>query len=165
MRDMMLSEAEKARIAANATAAELAAARAREREAIAREAAARVRAAEDAQKAKERAERARKAADLKRHRDIALLRQASELVGRKPVEISLLYCSTRAGTFVYINPGEYRYTREHLCSFNTQSGEIRSTAALVSRKPALARFCASLMGELALNDHVCGSEYTWPAGT
>jgi hypothetical protein len=170
MRDAMLSEAEKARIAETATYAELAAARARERERIALEAAARVKAKEHAataariaEQAKEKARQAKEKALAVMHRDIALLRQAGELVGRRPATLSLLYVLTKHGRQVYINPSSDRYTHDHLCAFNIKTGEIRSTAALVKHKPALAEFCASLTEHVPLDTHIVGRNYEWPA--
>lgn len=169
MQDMMLSEAEKVRIAKHASEAEAAAARARERERIAMEARARVRAEEDrkaaqdiARMANEAAQRAATTVELARYRDMTLLRQAAALVGRAPADISLLHVRTQRGQCFYINPGMYRYTREHLVTCRLNDMSISTTAALVERKPELVTFCASAAVHLPNDSFIVGSAYRWP---
>jgi len=168
-RDVMLDEAEKARIAAAASEAERAAMRARERERIAREAADRARAEEEARQAPARAEAARRKAqaladqaEAIRARDMAWLRAAAELVGRHPSKIALLKAHTRHGLRVFINPNGYRYTREHLFDFNVGTGAIQSVAALVKNKPDAVQLLARLATELPLDAFIAGNEYPWP---
>lgn len=166
MRDMMLTEAEKVRIARMSTDAEMAAARARERERIAMEAIERVRAQERAEQAAraaaqadQAAERARAAAASRLRIEIDLLDAAASLVDRHRPGISILHVQTSRGRMVYINEGGYRYTREHLVAFNASDGSISTVAALVKSKPALIEYCARVVAAVPLGAFLDGSTY------
>ncbi|MBJ7223592.1 MULTISPECIES: hypothetical protein [unclassified Brenneria] len=168
MRDMMLSEAEKARIAREASEAEIRAARARERERIAREAAAQTRYEEERRTASQRAasaaqaaERARILAAEQRHRDMTLLRQAAAMVNKRPGDISILHCHTASGMRLMINPGWYRYARNHLVDYHIRTAAIRTVQALVKRKQELIDFCAAAAAVLPPDSFLSGSEYRW----
>lgn len=168
MQDMMLSEAEKVRIAKAATESERAAARARERERIAREAEAqerartavqeRVRQEEAAQAA---AERARQTAEDASVRAMGWLREAAALTERHPRDISIVCYPSAAGRRVLINPGSYRYTRQHLANYNVKTAEISTVAGAVKNKPALVELCARLSELLPHDAIVAGDTYKW----
>ncbi|USR37575.1 hypothetical protein L1F06_012795 [Ectopseudomonas hydrolytica] len=169
MRDMMLSEAEKARIAREASEAEIRAARARETERIARDAAAQARYEEERRTAAHRAasavqasERARILAEEQKQRDMALLRQAATMVGKSPADISILHCYSRGSMRLIINPGSYRYTRNHLVDYRVKTADIRTVQALVNRKQDFVTFCAAAAAVLPTDTFISGSDYRWP---
>lgn len=169
MSSMMLDEAERVRVAKAAMEGEAAAMRARERERIAREAAAAVRAAEEARTAEARRKagadavaRERQAAEQQQFAEMAVLRQASALVGRSVSDISLLYVETRFGRRVMINVGADRYSRDHMMDYNCVSREIRTTQALVKRKPDLIAFAIEFAAAGKVGRHLVGSAYPWP---
>lgn len=169
MQAMMLSEAEKARIARAASEAEIAAARARQRGAIAAAARDEARRAEEKRTAAAREARAAVAAareaervQAEQYRDMALLRQAGALVKAAPDKISILYCNTRRGRRVLINEGAYRYAPTHLCDYAVDSGRIKTVAALVPQKPQLAAFSAGIAEQLPLDAFLVGKNYVWP---
>ncbi|MCL6336383.1 hypothetical protein EXT65_21555 [Pectobacterium carotovorum subsp. carotovorum] len=168
MQDMMLSEAEKARIAKNASEMEIRAQRARERERIAKETKAQLRYEEEARAAAEReksakaaAKRTRDSAEQRKHRAMALLRQAAELTRRPPHDIGIVYCKTNRGLRVMINPNSGRYTTTHIVDYYVDTEEIHTVQALVKSKTELAAFCAGIAAGFPLDTFIAGSNYTW----
>ncbi|MBN3262979.1 hypothetical protein [Pectobacterium brasiliense] len=170
MRDMMLSEAEKARIAKNASELEIRSQRARERERIAKEATAKARYDEEARIADARAKsaqeaikRTRDSAEQRKHRAIALLRQAAELTHRAPDDLGIVYCKTNRGVRVMINPNSGRYTNIHLVDYYVETEEIHTVQALVKSKTELAAFCAGVAAGFPLDTFIAGCNYSWPS--
>lgn len=169
MHNMMLSEAERMKVAQAASEAEAAAARARERIRISQEAIAKVRAeeasrteAERARQAQNAAMRARQAAERIQHRDMALLRHAADLSGYAPCQLTFVHCHTRRGQRIFVNLGADRFSREHLAEYDVRSSTIKTTASLVKSKPDLIALCANLAAVLPLDTHICGQDYAWP---
>jgi hypothetical protein len=169
MREAMLDEAERARVAAAATEAEMAAIRARERQRIAEEAAAAVRAQHAEREAAIARQRQTAAADAARARQQqidartrAWLIKASALVDHPAADLSIVIADTRYGRRAMINRGDNRYTKDHLADFSLADGTIRTKPALVKRKADLAAF----FGELTASNpsgtyHLCGSRCDW----
>jgi len=139
--DMMITAAERARIANLATDLEIRAARARERERIATAAASAVRAA-DAQ--------ARQEQRLAQARD--LLARAAAWVEREPRDVTIVRLPGR----VLVNEGSDRYARSHLADW--QGGALRTPRSLVARKPALAALCVEVADTLKI-DCIRGVDY------
>lgn len=168
-RQVMIDEAERARVAREAATAETAVLRARERERIAREAAEQVRRAdEEANRARRQAEaeaeadRAREAAEASQRAAMSWLRRAAEAAnGRKPSSISLLKIKTNYGNRVLLNPGSDRYQRDHLADYNIDRKSISTTKDLVKCKPALAALLAEFAALHPGNIHIAGADYPW----
>lgn len=169
--NVMLDEAEKARVAKEATERAAAAMRARERERIAAEAAAAVREKAERESAPERARRAmeegRKAAEAARAAEASgmnWLRRAAILVNRRPSEISILYVSTKFGTRAMINIGAERHTRDHLADYNSETKVIKTPKELIKAKPALASLMAEFTCHYRPTTHITGEQFEWPEG-
>lgn len=162
MQDMMIGEAERARIARQAQEAEIAAVRARERERIAQEAARRVRDVHEARHAQARAAAALQAAEAARRRDALLLEEAGRLVFRHPSKISLLHARTPNGVRIFINPGAYRYTRQHLAALDLATGTITCVAALARNKTDVLEFLTRASTLLPVDALAVGEDHQWP---
>lgn len=168
MRDMMLSEAERARIARSASDLEIAAQRARERAEIAAVAREQARAAAEAESAARRAAVAADAARADRARAEAAaaamrvhLQRAADLVGIPAVDLSILYVDTRYGRRVMINRGADRYAADHLADYKTGTGAISTSRDLVKQKPALIEALSIVARSVPVGTHIVGSHYTW----
>jgi hypothetical protein len=154
---MMISEAERLKIAQTATEIEIRAMRAREREAAAKEAAKAVRVAEAQRVAEESQRRAQKRDEL----SIAVLEQAARLVDRPPASISLLHFDGRHGRRFCINAGHNRFSTDHLADYNLGTATIKLKADLVKKRRDLIAACASIAASLPVNSFVSGADYNW----
>lgn len=157
MHDMMIGEAERARIARIATESEIAAARARERQRAAAEAVAAVRA----QEALALADRAKAAAQQRLNTDRQWLSAAAQLVGLHPRDISIVHYHTARAHAVIINKGHDRFAYKHLARFDAITGSVSTTAALVRNKPALAGLLAELAVMLPAGTFLSGGDFQW----
>lgn len=170
-RAAMLDEQERLRILKEAGDREAAALRARERERLAREAAEEVRrqhAAEQAEidrirrvKTADDALAAAEAARRKAAEQVAIkqrwLERCSALVDAPAREITLVHVRTNYGRRVLINRGG-RYERDHLADWNAESGAIKTTRALLAKKPDLAALAAEYAAKNPGNHWIVGSE-------
>ena len=182
MRSMMIDEAERIRIAKAAVETEIAAARARERERIAQEAAARVRAGEAARRAEEDARyaqerqasaaaaaakaaaEAKAKAAAKAAERMAWLRRFADHLGLDPANIIVGLTRTKFGYRVLVNEGDDRFARNHLLDYNVETGEIRTVQAYVKRKPDFAALAAEFATTYTPYDvWMCGANYDWSA--
>lgn len=169
MEQMMLSEAEKARIARSASEMELAAQRAADRQRIAQEARAKVRAEEEARTREARAAHAAKqaqaAAEKVRAQDEIRKRwltRFAELLGREPAGICLVLTETRYGRRLIVNVGDDRWARDHLMDYNIQAQEIKTPRAHVKSKPALAALAAEYAAKHPTGDfYLAGANHDW----
>lgn len=161
VQDMMLTEAERARVLRNATNIEIAAVRAREREQLALDAAEKVRieaAKAAAAQAMERAA-ARAAETEMMERDI--LRQAAAACGLSPREISVLQITGHYGRRVLINQGSRQYARDHLVDFDVKSERIKTVKRLMAAKKVLIPICAAIAAALPIGAFLDGASYNW----
>ena len=165
----MLDEHERVGIAKEAGDREAARLRALERSRVAEEAAARVRADRDAAertanagRAQAAAEKARTDAQASEERGRAWLRRAAALVEKDPGAISIMVLNTGFGRRVLINDGNNRYERDHLVDWNASHGGIKTTQALVRRKPDLAALAAEFNARYAGRElFLAGIDYDW----
>lgn len=171
-RDAMLDEAERARVATEATDREAAKLRAQERERVAREAAATVRAQHAEQTRQDTAAQAQAAAEAARTAAIraeeaskSWLTRFAALVGKRPADISLLLINTNYGRRVLVNEGAERYAREHLSDWSVTSGQIKTPRHLVRAKPDLAALSAEFAAKQGNKAIECiGANYDWTGG-
>lgn len=168
-----LDEAERARIAKEAAKREAAKLRAAERERVAKEAAEAVRqrvAKEAVEAGRDKARQASAAAAAEERQRQAeakeWLQRAASLVDREPGEISLIWVHTRFGSRILINEGCDRYAREHLVDYRAKDKTIKTTRALVQRKPDLIALCVEFAARHDGRETIlCGADYTWTANT
>lgn len=169
MEAMMLSEAEKARIARSASEMEIAAQRAAERQRIAQQARAKVQCEEEARTREARAAHAaaqaqaaaEKAREQERIRKRWLTRFAAPLE-RSPDAISVVLLDSRYGRRVLVNAGADEYAREHLADYNVGTQEIKTVRAHVKAKPALAALAAEYAAKHPRGrKFLCGADFDW----
>lgn len=163
-RAAMLDEQERLRILREAGEREAAALRARERAQLAHEAAEEVRrkhAAETAEIDRLRAAQAADEAREKAERQIAIrrrwLERCSALVDMPARDLSLLRVQTQYGDRVLINQGG-RYERDHLVDWHVSTGVIKTTRALLAKKPDLAALAAEFAAKNSGRHAIVGSE-------
>lgn len=144
-----LDEAEKTRVAKEATEREAAKLRAAERERIAREAAERVRREHEARNAQAEREAQRKAGldaaaaarqgELERRQWLV---RTGAILDRDPWMLCLVSANTRYGWRVLVNRENERFARDHLVDYHVQDREIRTVRQYVGKKPELIALLA-----------------------
>lgn len=162
MREMMLDETERRRVAEAVTARAAAAARALERERLAAEASAAARARTAADEARARAEHAREVQRLAEAQDRAILTAAANLVGRPPAEISILSYVHRDGqTITHVNEGHERWARDHLASYDHRSRKAVVRRPLMPQRAQLIDLCIGAVAALGRRFYLDGADYDW----
>ena len=161
MQDMMIGEAERARIAKSASAAEIRAARARERERIAKQAREQAQHEEALRTAEAKRQAAMQAQQRLRERDMALLREVAGLLDTDPARLSILHLQSAYGQRLLVNEGSDRYARQHLIDYQVRTGEIKVKRGLAKQRAALAAFAAAAAAQLKLDEFVAGNSYDW----
>lgn len=168
MHQILLDEAEKARITRDASETEIRAIRAQERERIAKEAIDKTRAEEAARTQEERIRRAlekaelAKQVELKRQQfDKSWLQRFSEVVELPPSKISVNIADTRYGTRVLVNEGFNRFCKEHLVDFTISNHKIKTKRNLIKNKPDLIALCVEFSSIKDPGTFISGNDHHW----
>lgn len=161
MRETMLSEAERARVARTAGELEIAAQRAAQRMRISADAARQKRAEEKLRQAEEVAARAAETERQQKQIDRGWLVTIGKIVNRDPASISILHYRHDDGTRVVVLPGHDRFDPSHLAACDPRMHRVHAIRQLVRVKPALAEMLTRFAELYPSGTFISGRDFDW----